>query len=347
MFANLILTAWTSAAFACLITHFFDLTRAGSSDDRPGLFDRSTPANIERPFTTRNLLAYFVFAIGAASLVGIWLLNGVQVRDDVAVIAHRGAAGSTPENTVAAVRQAIDDGADWIEIDVQETRDGAVVVVHDRDFMKLAGVNLNVWDSTLEQLSEIDVGSWFDPGFSDQRVPTLANVLKVAKGRAGVLIELKYYGHDELLEERVVDVVERLDMINDVMIMSLNYAGMRKFRLLRPDWTIGLLAAQAAGNLARLDVDFLAVSSRIATPQFIRRSEAAGKPVYVWTVNDALNMSRMISLGVDGIITDEPALAREVLADRNELNSVERLLVQVAYLMGWQTPAGTYRDNSP
>ena len=149
------------------------------------------------------------------------------------------------------------------------------------------------------------------------------------------------------LEERVIDVVERLDMIDEVMIMSLSYAGMQKVRLLRPDWTIGLLAAQAAGNLARLDVEFLAVSSRIATPQFIRSSQAAGKPVYVWTINDALNMSRMISLGVDGIITDEPELAREVLADRNELNSVERLLVQMAYLMGWQSPTSTYRDNSP
>ena len=347
MFANLIITAWTSGTFACLITHFFNLTQSGSGDDRPGLFDRSTPATFERKFTIRKLLTYFVFATVAAGLAGIWLLNGIQVRDDVAVIAHRGAAGSAPENTIAAVRQAINDGADWIEIDVQETRDGAVVVIHDRDFMKLAGINLNVWDSTLEQLSDIDVGSWFGPEFSDQRVPTLADVLREAKGKSGVVSELKYYGHDERLEERVIDVVERLDMIDEVMIMSLSYAGMQKVRLLRPDWTIGLLAAQAAGNLARLDVEFLAVSSRIATPQFIRSSQAAGKPVYVWTINDALNMSRMISLGVDGIITDEPELAREVLADRNELNSVERLLVQMAYLMGWQSPASTYRDNSP
>jgi glycerophosphoryl diester phosphodiesterase len=283
----------------------------------------------------------------AALLVGKGLLDGIRTSDSLAVVAHRGAAGKAPENTLASIRQAIADGTDWVEIDVQESADGEVVVVHDSDFMKLAGVDLRVWEATLSQLRAIDVGSWFDPGFAKERVPTLAEVLDIAKGRTKVVIELKYYGHDEQLERRVVDIVEQADMSDEVAIMSLKYEGIRKIRALRPDWTIGLLSATAIGNLARLDVDFLAVASGMASPGFVRRSQAQGKRVFVWTINDAVSLSRMMSLGVDGVITDEPALAREVMAERSGLNSAERLLMHTAVLFGRPEPPRTYRDGSP
>ena len=160
-----------------------------------------------------------------AGLVGAWLLNGIQVHDNIVVAAHRGAAGKAPENTLASVRQAIKDGADWIEIeieiDVQETIDGEVVLIHDSDFMKLAGVDLKVWYGTLKQLREIDIGSWFGPEFSAERVPTLTEVLDETRGQSRVVIGLKYYGHDQQLEQRAVDIVEQAGMVNDVAIMSL------------------------------------------------------------------------------------------------------------------------------
>jgi glycerophosphoryl diester phosphodiesterase len=347
LLANLVLTAWTSGAFAYFVVDFFVEARPGHYVADPDSARRNIKTGPYGYFTAKKIAAILIVATSVSVLAGLWLLNGIQVNDNVAVIAHRGAAGSAPENTIAAVRRAIEDRADWIEIDVQETADGEVVVVHDSDFMKLAGVNLNVWNGTLEQIKAIDVGLWFGPEFADARVPTLAEVLNEVRGRSRVIIELKYYGHDRNLEQRVIDIVEDADMTDEVMIMSLSYAGMRKLRVLRPEWTIGLLAAQGAGNLAQLDIDFLAVSVRIANSQFIRRAHAAGKPVYVWTVNDTVNMSRVMSLGVDGIISDEPALLREVLADRSELSSVERLLIHMADLLGLPSPARVYRDRSP
>jgi len=225
--------------------------------------------------------------------------------------------------------------------------DGEVVVVHDSDFMKLAGVDLKVWDGTLEQIRDIDIGSWFDPQFSAERVPTLAEALEEAKGKTRVVIELKYYGHDQQLEQRVVDIVEQLGMTDEVAIMSLKYEGVQKIRALRPDWTIGLLSAKAIGDLTSLDVDFLAVAMGMASPGFVRRSHEQGKQVFVWTVNDAVSLSRMMSLGVDGVISDEPALAREVIADRAGLNSAERLLMHTAILFGKPEPQRHYRDESP
>jgi len=280
-------------------------------------------------------------------VAGLWLLREIKPGDTVLVIAHRGAAGAAPENTLASVSRAIDDNSDWVEIDVQETRDGEVVVVHDSDFMKLAGNPLKVWEGDLAEIRQIDIGSWFDPAFSDQRVPTLREVLDEIKGRSKLVIELKYYGHDQQLEQRVVDIVEQAGMSRDVVVMSLKLQGIQKLKELRPDWTAGLLAASAVGDLSRLDVDFLAVNQAMASRAFIRRAHAAGKRVFVWTINDALSLSRWMSMGVDGVITDEPALAREVLAQRADMSSAERLMLSAALFFGRPAMASSYRDESP
>jgi len=349
LLANIFLAGLSSSIFAFVISDFYEQVRPETDAIvAPDKFRYRIPAVLERRNLTAGRLAVLLIAaIGIASALGHWLLNGIQANDSAIVIAHRGASGRAPENTLQAIQLAVDDGADWTEIDVQETADGEVIVFHDSDFMKLAGVNLSVANSTLDQVNEIDIGSWFDAEFAAARAPTLSQVLRMVKGRSRVIIELKYYGHSVQLEQRVVDIVEQADMADDIMIMSLSLQGIQKIQALRPNWIAGLLAAQSAGNIAQIDVDFLAVSSRIATSQLIRRATAAGKPVYVWTVNDAISMSRMLSLGIDGIITDEPALARQVLEGRSELNSVERLLLHSAALMGQQLPNRVYRDDSP
>lgn len=314
----------------------------------------SDPTSLERALhrpairmstTTVAVIVVLVAALGLVS--GGALLGNISLEDDTLVVAHRGAAGAAPENTLAAIRQAVTDGADWVEIDVQETRDGHVVVVHDSDFMKLAGNPVKVWDGELAEIRQIDVGSWFDPRFADERVPTLQEVLEVVRGRSYLVIELKYYGHDEQLEQRVVDMVESMDMADQVAIMSLKLPGIQKLQALRPDWHAGLLAAAAVGDLTRLEVDFLAVNQNMANRAFIKRAHSSGKRVFVWTVNDGLSLSHWMSMGVDGVITDEPALAVNILAQRRQLSSAERLLLSLVSLMGKPEIAKQYRDNSP
>lgn len=270
---------------------------------------------------------------GAAVLILTGFVMGGRVLDDISsdhsveIIAHRGAAAARPENTMAAVKKAIEDRADWVEIDVQETADDRVVVAHDSDFMKTSSVPLKVWDATLTDLQDIDIGSWFDPVYSDQRPPLLSDVLNTAKGKIKVLIELKYYGHDIDLENRVANLVEAAGMDTDIAIMSLKYDAVLKMQSIRPSWRTGILAARAIGNIAGLRGDFVAINSGQANLSFIKTAHDSGKDVYVWTVNDPVTMSRMISMGVDGLITDEPALARSVLDQRNELSNGEKFLL--------------------
>ena len=341
---NLLVTTLAFGTFACLLVILFDQYGPDIKAFDP---TDSNKQGRRLRMTASRFALLLIGSTAVAILLGTWLMNDIQTHDNVAVIAHRGAAGKAPENTLASIHQAMNDGADWIEIDVQETMNGEVVVIHDSDFMKLSGKDLKVWNSTLEELREIDVGSWFGPEFSAERVPTLAQVLEETRGQSSVLIELKYYGHDQELEQRVVDIVEKAGRVNDVAVMSLKPGGIKKFHALRPDWVVGLLSSKAIGNLLDLDMDFLAVNMGMATPGFIRSAHTAGKQVFVWTVNDQVSMSRMMSLGVDGIITDEPELARNVLADRSKLSSIERLLIHTAVLLGEPIPQRMYRDQSP
>lgn len=275
-----------------------------------------------------------IIGVVLAAASGVAAIHSVRLDDDVEIMAHRGSSREAPENTMAAFRKAIEAGADWIELDVQETADGEVVVFHDSDFMKLSGRKLKIWDATMDDLKEIDIGSWYSPDFKEERVPTLAEVLDECKGKIKVNIELKYYGHDQQLEQRIVEIVESRGMASDVVAMSLKKNGVTKLKALRPDWKVGLLMSVSAGNLKKVEADFLAVNARFASRNLIRTGHRAGKEVYVWTVNDAFTMSTMISRGVDGILTDKPALARQVLEQRAQMSGPERLLLELAGILG-------------
>jgi len=261
---------------------------------------------------------------------GYAVSRSLDAEDTAAIIGHRGASSGAPENTMAAFKLAIEEQTNWIELDVQEDADGRVIVAHDSDFMKVAGSGLKVWDSTASDLADLDIGSWFDPTFADQRVVTLHEVLEVARGQVGVVIELKYYGHDQQLEERVVEIVEATEMQDDIMLMSLKMKGLEKAAALRPDWPRGLLNTVSVGDLTRLDLDFLALNATAAKPGLIRRAHDRGMRVFVWTINDPVQMSVMLSRGVDGLITDEPALARQVMDYRDTFGPFGRLLIWAA-----------------
>lgn len=288
--------------------------------------------------TRRHLLASAA-AVAFLAVVAVTLFAAAPARTSrpVAVIAHRGASIEAPENTLAAFRLAIDQRTDQVELDVQESRDGEVVVVHDSDLMKLGGDATKVWDADAALLRSVDVGSRTGPQFASERVPTLAEALATCKGRAKVIVELKSYGHAVRLEERVVEIVEAAGMAGDCAFMSLDHAMVRKLKELRPSWRVGVLAAKAIGDLTRIGADFVAVEKKMATHRFVRIAHRAGQEVYVWTVDDPAWMLAMTSRGVDGLITNRPALARAAIARRAEMSEAQRVLVALLVRLGAPT----------
>ncbi|MCF8014722.1 MAG: hypothetical protein K9L65_03305 [Chromatiaceae bacterium] len=323
MFADAVLAALANGALAALLDRLY---RDATGRQPLAVQQLAAETGSRRRAWGAILLPAALLVVGAI-YAGGELLEGVSGERRVEIIAHRGAASARPENTLSAVVKALEDRADWVEIDVQETADGEVVVAHDSDFMKLAGVDLKVWNATMADLAEIDIGSWFDPAYSAERTPTLREVLLTAKGRGKVLIELKYYGHDIALEKRVAQIVDETGMTDAVAAMSLKRPGVEKMQQLRPDWPQGVLAATAIGDLSALEVDFFALNTGQISLRLIRRAHAQGKKVYAWTVDDPVTMTRLISIGVDGLITNKPALARTVMETRNQLSAPERLLL--------------------
>lgn len=324
--ANSILAAVSNGALSGLLNDVYTQMAGGSSSRGWMQRPRQEPSRTLQGATAALVVAMIIVGL----VLGNNLLTSLGADRNPEIIAHRGASAAKPENTMSAVRQALEDRADWVEIDVQETADGQVVIAHDSDFMKVAGVPLKVWDATMEDLSMIDIGSWFGAAYAGERTATLRDTLRAVQGRGKLLIELKYYGHDVELEAKVRDLIHETGMTESVAIMSLKYRGVQKMRQLAPELRYGVLAAKAIGDLASLEADFLAVNTGQITTALIRSAHARNKQVYAWTVDDPMTMSRMISMGVDGLITNKPSLARQVANARNELSTAERLVLWLA-----------------
>lgn len=280
-----------------------------------------------------------IVALAVLGATGFALLAFLANRgqNQALIIAHRGASANTPENTLAAFRLAAEQGTDMVELDVQESADSQIVVAHDADLMKVSGNPIHIWQGDTATLRAIDIGSYVDPRFAAERVPTLAEALAVCKGRCRVLVELKSYGHNQKLVERVAAIVEAAGMQNDCEYMSLDHDMVRSMKALRPSWRVGVLVAKAMGDLTELKADFLAVEARMASRRFIRRAHRAGQDVYAWTLNDPAWMLVGLSRGVDGLITDKPDVARKVIELRADMSEPQRFMAALLVRLGAST----------
>jgi glycerophosphoryl diester phosphodiesterase len=275
----------------------------------------------------RWIFAGTLAAAGFAAAIGAELVGGIRSPDRVVAIAHRAGAAHGPENSRAALRAAIAAGADLAEIDVQRAADGTVVVVHDRDLMKLAGLPLRVAATSSGQLARADVGN-------GEGIGTLAEFCALAGDRIRLCVELKYYGWDEELAPATLAVLRAAGCLDRAELMSLDARAVAQVRRLAPGVRLGYLSSVALGDPGRLDVDFLALADAAATTRRIASARARGLQVYAWTLNTADAISDAIDRGVDGVITDDPPLLSRVLAERAGLGELERLLLRFGAVHG-------------
>jgi glycerophosphoryl diester phosphodiesterase len=326
-----VLDVVSSLSLALIISHLYiDRVAADSSAALPKAAVTKLAGRAERKASGVPRWVRWVAVVGVLGFgvsLTATLAESLELRDEVEITAHRGSSLRAPENTLAAIELAIAEGADYAEIDVQETADGVVVVLHDRDLKRVTGVTRNIWDVTYAELRELDAGSWFSDEFSDQRVPTLQEAIDTARGRVKLNIELKYNGHDEALAARTAELIRDNGFEDQVILTSLEYAGLAEVGRLGPEIPLGFIVARSVGDPWRLDVQFLSVQTALITAGTAPLAHRNGKQVHVWSVNDPNEMSRLIDLGVDNIITDDPLLARQVLKSRAELGDVERLIL--------------------
>jgi glycerophosphoryl diester phosphodiesterase len=304
------------------------LKPAGADMSRPAASPRISPAGFRR-------LGWLIAAIAALMGIaaGVAFLEALNLDRSVAITAHRGSKYEAPENTLSAIRQAIADGADYAEIDVQTTADGVVVLLHDADLKRVASVPRRIYEIGFEELREVDVGSWFAPEFGDERIATLQEAIDLARGRIKLNIELKYTRDDPTLAPKVGEIVRENDFADDCVISSLKLTGLRDVEAGFPELKTGFIVFRAVGDLARVEVDFLSVSAANATSRLVRDLRRRGRGLHVWTVDDPQNALAMIELGVDNIITGRPVGVRRVLDQWNELSDGEKIALMLRNLI--------------
>ncbi|MCL4179585.1 MAG: glycerophosphoryl diester phosphodiesterase membrane domain-containing protein [Verrucomicrobia bacterium] len=290
----------------------------------------------ETPLAWRRCLAGgLVVALLVSMVTTIRQLRLIDTDVTVHITAHRGSSRLAPENSLSAVRQAIADGADFAEIDVQSTRDGQVVLWHDGDLMRTIRDPRAIGDCTLADLQTLDVGSYFGPAFANERMATLEEAIASAGDRIRLNVELKYNRPDPELAARVAEVLRRKNFLHRCVVTSLDSAALQRFRELAGAVPVGLTVGASMGDVTRVPVDFLSVNSRVATPAFFNLARRHGKTLHIWTVNDREAALRFINLGADHLITDEPALLAELRRELRELDEVERLALALRQRLAW------------
>ena len=238
------------------------------------------------------------------------------------VIAHRGGSALAPENTLAAFRRALEVGADGVELDVRLTKDGRVVVIHDRRVDRTTTGNGLVGSYMLEELKCLDAGSWFDPQFGGERVPTLEEVFEALPGNFPIYVELKVRGHGAWpLVVRVVDLIRRFGRWESTMVASFNPVAVAFLRVVEPRIVRGYiwssrhpLPLRARWLSPLVNPHWLAPDRNTLTPEMLARFHAQGGLVAAWDLDAGADMGQLKKMGLDAAVTDHPDV---LLSSRN------------------------------
>lgn len=232
---------------------------------------------------------------------------------DTEITAHRGGAWKAPENTISALQYTIDSGADYAEIDVQETKDGELILLHDDSLKRTAGVKKNVWDMTLKQVEKLDAGASFHKKFRGEKIPEFTEVLKFCKGRLDLNIEIKYNGKNKGIVNKVVRAIKENHFEDHCIVTSMNYQFLKQIKKTAPEIRTGYIMTMTYGGVQGMEAaDFFSVKHTYVDEKFVTQAHALGKEVHVWTVNYKGDAKRMLDIGADNIITDDPIMVRKV-----------------------------------
>jgi glycerophosphoryl diester phosphodiesterase len=239
------------------------------------------------------------------------------------IFAHRGASAHAPENTLAAFELALAQNADAIELDAKLSADGRAVVIHDPTVDRTTDGHGRVNDLSFTELRSLDAGSFFSEKYRGEKIPSLDEVFEVVGRRTFINVELtNYYSPRDQLVETVCMLVKKFKMQKRVLFSSFFPSNLSKARAYLPEVPRGLLAFNGwLGAWARsFGFDFgryqaLHPNLNDVTSQQVQRVHRLQRRIHVWTVNASEDMRRLFQWGVDGIFTDDPALAVQVRSE--------------------------------
>jgi glycerophosphoryl diester phosphodiesterase len=242
------------------------------------------------------------------------------------IIAHRGDSAHRPENTKAAFVRAVEVGAEMVELDVQLTRDGHVVIIHDDTVDRTTNGEGKVGDLTLAQIRSLSAGypDRFGSAFASERIPQLVEALELLRGRARALIEIKTESvssdHEGGIEARTVAEIQRLGMTQEVALISFDRRALLRARECAPEIARGHLFLQAAPaqvveGAREVDCSVVMPEKGMLSEELCELAREAGLKVATWVVDDVGELRSLVRLGLYGVGTNLPGLLLEALAD--------------------------------
>ena len=232
-------------------------------------------------------------------------------------IAHRGASGNAPENTLVAFKKAIKIGVDAVELDLHGTADGEIVVMHDSTLDRTTNLRGAINNTTLETIRGADAGEWFDTEFTGEPVPTLEEALECIAAETIAVLEIK----DPLIAEAVVAKIHETDTLDLTVVISFHTKVLQTIRALEPriptGWLIGnhnkhLSPIHLCQQLGELGSSLLNVNHQLITAEFAYEVQRRGIALWCWTVDDITRMREMKTLGVQGITSNYPERFAEI-----------------------------------
>ena len=235
------------------------------------------------------------------------------------IIAHRGAQADAPENTLSAFSEALRQGADAIELDVQQTKDKKLVIMHDFTLRRTTGKKGRVDQCTLKQIKSLDAGSWFSQKYKGERVPTLGEVLDTYGTKTNFVIELKFYQpNSRRFARRVYDEVARRKLLDHVLFLSFDPRLLMQIEKNNPAartcWAFIPIFGWRPPRWLVARFDVLAFASRRASKRYTDKLHKLGKPVDIWVSYDSdEDYMNEIKSGAEFITTNHPAKLKSSL----------------------------------
>ncbi len=240
----------------------------------------------------------------------------VEFLHTTEVTAHRGASRYYPENTMSAFRGAVEQGADWIELDIQQSSDGQIFVMHDSDFRRTTGVRAKAWTLPWDEIQKMDAGKWFGASFEGEPIPLLAEAIDFAKENMVYLnIELKPTGNEPDFEKHLVELLHEKDFVNFCVVTSQVYSSIMKVKELDENIQTVYVTSFAYGNLHTLTAaDAFSIKTGSISDRLVSRLHGEGKKILAWTANSRGLIDEMIEMQVDNVITDDVVMAKDRVA---------------------------------
>jgi len=268
----------------------------------------------------RKLVALLLMVGLVTALILMPAISDVNPLENAnpTIMAHRGYVAKGAENTIEAVQGAIEAGADYAEIDILETKDGQLAVIHDTELKRLTGFSGNVYDMTMDELRELTITQG---GFTG-KISSLEEVMEVARGRIKLNIEVKTHGREQNLVPTFLKTLRDHNYMNECVVSSLDYGIIQQIKAEEPELQVGYIMFAGRPLMEQIEADFVVMEEYMVKKSVVAAAQLHHKPIYVWTVNDVEKMERYFSMGVDGIVTDYPeeavAIARTMQMENEE-----------------------------